>query len=95
MFFRTIRSDSFAPIWRGLSLMAGIGAIASMPALNAAISSPSATVQLPSIEASAARKPPTRTASAALWTDMRLGSEDGVYYIEYDWKPRNKTRAMR
>ncbi len=95
MSFKTIRSESFAPMLRGLSLMAGIGAIAIVVAMHAATSSPATTVPRPPLAASDTVKSPLRAASAAHWTDWRWGSEDGVYYIEYNWQPRDKRYAAQ
>jgi hypothetical protein len=82
-------------MFRGLSLMAGIGAIAIVLAMNAAISSPVATIPSHQSDASIALKSPSQAVSAARWTDWRWGKEDGVYYIEYNWQPRNKAPVVR
>jgi hypothetical protein len=95
MSFKTIRSESFAPMFRGLSLMAGIGSIAIVLAMNAAVSSRAATVPRPPLAASDTVKSPSRAISPARWTDWRWGSEDGVYYIEYNWQPRDKRYAAQ
>jgi hypothetical protein len=87
MSFRTIRSESFAPMFRGLSLMAGIAAIAIVLVMSAAVGSPVATI-VPAVPASL--QPASSSANAARWTDWRWGSEDGVYYIEYNWQPRSE-----
>jgi hypothetical protein len=95
MSFRTIRSESFAPMFRGLSLMAAIGAIAIVLAMNAAVSSRAATIPLPPFAVPASLRLSSHTASSARWTDWSWGNEDGAYYIEYNWHPRNKTSAMK
>ncbi len=99
--FKKISRKSFAPMFRGPSLMAGIGAIAIVLALNAAISSPAAMIlslllERPSSARSATLPAPTTLpAPPARWTAWRLGSEDGTYYIEYNWQPRNKAPIVR
>ncbi len=92
MSFRTIRSESFAPMFRVLSLMAGIGAITIVLAMNAAVSSPAATIPPGSAAAPGSLR---QNATAARWTDWNWGREDGVYYIEYNWQPRNERAAVR
>jgi hypothetical protein len=72
MFLGTIRSESFAPMFRGLSLCAAIGSIAAVLVFGIPSSS-------------------QRTQSAT-W---RLGAENGIGHVEFDWRPRNKLQAAR
>jgi hypothetical protein len=95
MSFKTIRSESFAPMFRGLSLMAGIGAIVIVLATNVAVSSRAATIPRPTLAAPSALKPVSENPAAARWADWRWGREDGAYYIEYNWQPRNKASSVR
>jgi hypothetical protein len=91
MSFKTIRSESLGPLFVGLSLMACMGVIPVVLAMEPAVSS--AAPRTP--QASAAHKPPYHPASPERWTDWRWGREDGGYYIEYNWQHRNKMLAAR
>ncbi len=93
--FKTSSSERLVPMVPALSWVAGIGAIAIVLAMKAAISSSAATTSIPSFETAAPVKTASLSIQAARTTEWRWGKEDGVYYIEYNWQPRNKVPAIR
>ncbi len=93
-----IKSSSarhFAPIGRAIFFVGALGLFAGLIVATSQGNSPATAVQPSSVTPIDISEPSHTYKLPSLWTNWRWASEDGVYFIEYTWKPRPRATERR